>query len=190
VPTKQTDPRFQRTRAAITAALGDLLSAMPLRDISITGLVAQAGITRPTFYQHFPDIPAAARHAAFERLAAAFPFPEPLPGDGALAPEEVRAWIAREARPVLQHLSDHRTFYLHVVEGAGSLEFYDTLVAFIAERMLPGPLPTLEGVAREDVAALRAGGVMWVVLGWLRSDPMPSPAQMAERIAATAASAP
>jgi len=186
VQTKEADPRFQRTRAAIIAALGDLLSVKSLRDISITSLVAEAGVTRPTFYQHFPDIPAAARHAALERLAEAFPFPEPLPDDDAPAPEALRARIAAEATPVLEHLRDHRTFYLHVLEGTGSFEFYDDLVAFIAARMLRGPLPAAEGVGREDVATLRAGGVMWLVLRWLRSDPLLAPDRMANRIAATA----
>ena len=39
------------------AALRQMLGQMPLRDISVEALVRQAGVTRPTFYAHFTDVP-------------------------------------------------------------------------------------------------------------------------------------
>lgn len=50
------DPRVERSRAQLVEALGTLLSTTEARDISVSALCAQAGVSRPTFYQHFASI--------------------------------------------------------------------------------------------------------------------------------------
>ena len=51
------DPRRLKSRLRLHAALRQMLGQMPLRDISVEALVRQAGVTRPTFYAHFADVP-------------------------------------------------------------------------------------------------------------------------------------
>ena len=51
------DPRRLKSRLRLHAALRQMLGQMPLRDISVEALVRQAGVTRPTFYAHFTDLP-------------------------------------------------------------------------------------------------------------------------------------
>ena len=103
------DPRFQRSLEALVDALTGLLDREPVAAISITRLVQAAGVSRPTFYRHFPDIAAAAQHAAIVRLAGAFPYPEPLTGDAPTMAETL-ARSERQALPLLEHLQVHRAF--------------------------------------------------------------------------------
>ncbi|HGL6716476.1 TetR/AcrR family transcriptional regulator [Burkholderia contaminans] len=48
----------------------------PLNTLSIAQLVQRAGVARPAFYQHFPDLQSAAQRAARVRLDDAFAFGE------------------------------------------------------------------------------------------------------------------
>lgn len=190
--TRASDPRFQRSRAAVLAAVTALLDRRPMAEISITQLVAEAGITRPTFYQHFPDIPAAATAAALERLAEAFPI-RATPEVACLSTAaEHREAVATLACPVLEHLLAHRTFYLRVVEGGGTADFFDDLVRFVGLRVLTEidrfALSETEE-RRRDLATYLAGGTTWLVLHWLRSAHPVPPALMAQRLGWTVAHA-
>ena len=62
------DPRLARTRAAILEAATASMEAGPLEEVTISGLVERAGVSRPSFYQHFGDLPTVFRDAAFARL--------------------------------------------------------------------------------------------------------------------------
>ena len=50
------DPRAERSRTQLTDALTALLRTREPRDISVSALCAEAGVSRPTFYQHFTSI--------------------------------------------------------------------------------------------------------------------------------------
>ena len=52
MPLGQEDPRSVRSRAALVAAMTELLDERELDTISVTQVVQRAGVTRPTFYQH------------------------------------------------------------------------------------------------------------------------------------------
>ncbi|MBQ3050676.1 MAG: TetR/AcrR family transcriptional regulator, partial [Clostridia bacterium] len=49
------DPRFVRKETEIRVALLKLLETTPIADISTTALCKQAGISRNTFYCHYPS---------------------------------------------------------------------------------------------------------------------------------------
>ncbi len=49
------DPRYVRKETEIRVALLKLLETTPIADISTTALCKQAGISRNTFYCHYPS---------------------------------------------------------------------------------------------------------------------------------------
>lgn len=184
------DPRIERTRAAILGAVTELVEQQPLAEITITQAAGAAGVTRPTFYQHFPDVLSAARAAVFAQLEDAFPYPEPLPPDRALTNADIEDRISRHALPLLNHLEAHREFFVRVMDQAGTSGFFDDLIAFAGARLLPDLIvPANSGTGVGDMGVrFFAGGLTWLVINWLRSSkPVPA-AQMAGEIAALVAS--
>lgn len=58
-----TDPRGQRSRAALHAAVLRLLQTRPLADVTVSALCREAGLHRTTFYKHYASLEAAAASA-------------------------------------------------------------------------------------------------------------------------------
>lgn len=186
---REEDPRFQRSLTALIDAITDQIDVAPLSDISITRVVEAAGVTRPTFYQHFADIPDAARRAALMRLSAAFPIPEPAAGPDDLRPQTIHDRITGHIEPVLAHLLTHRGFYLRVLEGATNVAFFEEIISFVAERLLPEVFELAgrgSAATKRDLTAVTAGGVTWLVIRWLRGEFDHDPAEMARRCAGIA----
>lgn len=185
-PKKESDPRLQRSRALIVAAVTELVEDKPVEQLSITRVVEAAGVTRPTFYQHFPDVVSAVQEAAYVRLAAAFPEPGEMSGSRP-TDAELHRHIVAHASAVLSHLAGHRSFYQHVLAAAAGVEFFNRFVALVASRMLPGSLETggQSDEFQRDATTVMASGMMWFVVRWV-SDAAPEPpsaATMAMRAA-------
>lgn len=182
------DPRFQRSLGALHEAVIALLEAQPVENISITALVQAAGVTRPTFYQHFADVPDAARHVALARLDAAFVEPVRFPETLQITADSIFDRVAAQALPVIEHLSRHRTFYRHVLDGAGTAAFFEEVIAFLAGRFLPDAFDLASrkgGATRDDLMTVMASGVMWLIVQWLRDQTSAeAPEAVARRIAA------
>ncbi len=53
------DPRVLQTRSLLREALSELIQTEPPEKISVSQLCKKAGVSRPTFYQHFADVDAA-----------------------------------------------------------------------------------------------------------------------------------
>lgn len=189
---REDDPRFQRSLKALLEAVTALVDAEPIQGISITRVVEAAGVTRPTFYQHFPDVQAASQRAALVRMQAAFADLR-VPSDEDPANANVlRQSIERRALPVLEHLDIHRSFYLRIIENAATAGFFEEVVRLVAANLLLGSCSSLaeRGMAsREDISAVLAGGNMWLVIRWMRGEfPQDDAAMMARRLGAIAAS--
>lgn len=187
LPGKESDPRFQRSRASIIAAVMDLVAEVPIEQISITRIVEAAGVTRPTFYQHFPDVVSAAQEAAFVRLAKAFPGPPEGSAAARLPDDELHRRIIAQASPVFTHLAEHRLFYQRVLAAAAGVTFFDRLIAFVASRMLPESLDAGERAHsfQDNLTTVMASGMTWLVVRWV-SSAVPQPAsasQMAAQVA-------
>ncbi|WP_420212850.1 TetR/AcrR family transcriptional regulator [Burkholderia aenigmatica] len=115
----------------------DLLDEAPLNKLSIAQLVQRAGVARPTFYQHFPDLQAAAQRAALVRLDNAFAFVEE---QGKLLNPPSATFVRSmevETGLILEHLRAHQSFYLTVFNDAATSAFFDELVTFVAGRIPP-----------------------------------------------------
>lgn len=181
---KDDDPRFLRTRRALLDAVVALVDAEPSQPISITKLVETAGVTRPTFYQHFPDVSSALQRAALERVATVLP-----PFTGVCTPETIEQTVTQHALPALIHIDAHRPFYLRSIEGAATAAFFEELVQFVSQRMLTRTTDDLSPLASEKLSQLSdviAGGSMWLVVRWIRGDLLCTPADLAARMADTA----
>ncbi|WP_234186717.1 TetR/AcrR family transcriptional regulator [Shinella sp. NM-101] len=186
---REEDPRFQRSLTALIDAITDQIDGVPLSDISITRVVEAAGVTRPTFYQHFADIPEAARRAALVRLSSSFPIPAPAAGPDDLRPQAIRDRITGHTEPVLSHLLAHRNFYLRVLEEATNVAFFEEIISFVGERLLPEVFELAargSDAARRELTVVTAGGVTWLVIRWLRGESDHDPAEMARRCASIA----
>lgn len=159
------DPRLHRSRAALIEAIAGLVRERPVEEISITDVSKAAGVTRPTFYQHFEDMPSAVRAAAIDQLAAAYP-PVKAPSDK-LTSEQMQKALEDRATSVLEHLWQDREFYHRVLDGAGNAELFDAFVDIVSDRMMP---LTVQKIADRDLKLMLAGGVMWIVVKWLRAE--------------------
>lgn len=187
LPGKESDPRFQRSRASIIGAVTNLVGELPIEQLSITRVVEAAGVTRPTFYQHFPDVLSAAQEAAFVRLAEAFPGPLERRAAATEPDAELHRRIVAQASPVFVHLAEHRPFYQRVLAAAAGVTFFDKLIAFVASRMLPESLDAGERARgfQEDLTTVMASGMTWLVVRWVSNGALQpsSPAQMATQVA-------
>jgi AcrR family transcriptional regulator len=167
-PPAPADPRAARSKRALIAAGTELLDEQDLDQLSITQVVATAGVTRPTFYQHFGDLAELARAAAVARLDAEFARHEPsspVSGD----------WLTRVepvVRELLEHLAAHRAFYRRVLHGPRSGTAVNAAVDLVARRILERS-PLLQSVADRDSEEIRdsvvivSGGIVWLLSGWL-----------------------
>ncbi|NQX16544.1 TetR/AcrR family transcriptional regulator [Rathayibacter sp. VKM Ac-2857] len=161
-----TDPRLARSReqliAAITAALDHPGDDQP----SITELCTAARVSRPTFYQHFGDVPSLVEAAALERMHALFA--EVVPP----SPQDVwETAVPRVVRGLLSGLLEHADFYRRALSGGTARSVQESVVAFLAQRLLTfSPLAAQEAGDRarvERFAVFLAAGTVWLVVGWL-----------------------
>jgi AcrR family transcriptional regulator len=158
-----------RSRQALLDATITLLEDREVSDITITDIAAQAGVTRPTFYQNFQDLPTAFAAAALYRVRPVFENPLLT-----LIPKQERLSVVdsflRQITYVLEH---YRDFYLKIFQGPAALRVLDELVEGVAEHMErespvmdaleAGPLPFHE--ASHAVAA----GTLWIIRKWLEN---------------------
>jgi AcrR family transcriptional regulator len=77
--------KAERTRAAILDAAFDFIWEHPYRELTVNALMDRTGVSRPTFYQYFPDLQALMssllQTLADEILAASRPWFEAESGD-------------------------------------------------------------------------------------------------------------
>jgi AcrR family transcriptional regulator len=185
-PTKESDPRFVRSRQALIAAITEILeSGTSPDDARVSDIARRAGVSRPTFYQHFATVSELTRATALQRLTDVF----------AQVPEAVRGenwsiFVGKTLSLLLGSLRAQRTFFLTVLQGSTGAHLREDITKFISTRLLENsPLASVisrrEGPdSPQERAEFLAAGVMWLCVRWLReSDPDPVDS-MVERISA------
>ncbi len=171
---EQVDPLAVRSRAALVAAMTALLDERDLDGISITQVVQAAGVTRPTFYQHYGDIAHLASDAAVGRLDAEFDHRE----SGPLSVEGWLTGVEPMVTRLLAHLAEHRDFYRRVLYGLGTRAATDAAVDLVARRILErSPLGALAGQPgapdpeeTQDSVVIISGGIVWLITSWLSTE--------------------
>ncbi|MDJ1369972.1 TetR/AcrR family transcriptional regulator [Gulosibacter molinativorax] len=186
--TPQQDPRAARSYdALIQAMLAVLRRGEDPAAVSITEIVKAAKVSRPTFYQHFADVPDLIRAATLHRLESIF---------ARIAAAELGGTWEDFARAKLRILlgalqSDAET-YLRVLRGPAAARVIRGVIDFLADQLLHhSPLGTAvtRKVSNEEAharAEFLGAGATWRVVTWLESDFTGSNSldEMVERLAA------
>jgi AcrR family transcriptional regulator len=155
------DTRSSRSRGQLVDALRSLLSSTDPGDISISSLCAEAGVSRPTFYQYFTsldEVAVAGIERRFVELRAA------LPAD-LCGPDAARELLTR----FLTELDGERPAWRRTIgSGTGMVGTRDAVEGWFSDRLA-------EKVPDADPVVLRyaAAGFLGVVRAWLRQDPGP-----------------
>ncbi|RUR00949.1 TetR/AcrR family transcriptional regulator [Labedella endophytica] len=160
------DPRLVRTRDALIGAATAALDDGDSESLSITDLVSAAGVSRPSFYQHFGDLPTLVHAAALTRMRSAF--------ETIATPDNIgdswEEFSDRTLRELIGHFDDHAAFYLRAVKGPGGQQFAASVIRFLSERLRTvSPLAAAITAAERPVerADFLAAGVLWTVTSWL-----------------------
>lgn len=168
------DPRPARTRAALIEATISALSTAEPGSLSITDLVRAAGVSRPTFYQHFADVNALIHAAALAKLEATLEatFNSLLEADPTAS---VTLFTNSVSTSLLTKLQADAVFFRNVLETSGNSSLVEELVTFLTHRLLGREavaerLTATTGPLANDYAQFIAAGAAWLTVRWLRTD--------------------
>lgn len=128
------DPRAQRTRAAILGAFVRLVFDRRYDAIRTADLIAAAGIGRSTFYEHFrgkDEVLVAATEPILRTLASA----------------ALNRASAAQLRATLAHVWERRGFARRILEGRTGRKLQERLAAMIAARLEPGAPAAMRAMA-------------------------------------------
>jgi len=159
------DPRAQRTRARLQAAILDLATERDLAEITIAEVAKRAAVNRATVYLHYADVDALAaaamRDAVAEVARAAALCPLTAPRDR--APEPLTTLFA--------HVEANLKLYGCMLGPQGSPRFTaglrERLTAELETRFARGSRPPgADDVPVEVHAAYLAGALTGVIAHW------------------------
>lgn len=165
--TRPENPIVTRSRAALTGAATRLLEGRAASAISVKDVVEEAGMSRPTFYQHFPDLGSLFAAAGLARLEETFAGIGSIGGIGSFggieAPGGSEDALAGVFGVVIERMAEHATFYARIHESQGGAAFHAGVVAATAAWLRQEPL--LRNLADRDEAfwEFLAAGVVWIV---------------------------
>lgn len=162
-----TDPRAIRSRAALLAIAEQLLGEARADELTVTEVASRAGVSRPTFYQHFADVPALIAAAVVADLEASF-----ARSDAQLTDQAGVEFLRGTIRMLLEHVSLRREVYRRVLRGSSSYVVLSAAVGYISTRMSEHVLGAhlAPGSRADDRITSIAAGSTWLVLQWLETD--------------------
>jgi AcrR family transcriptional regulator len=174
------DPRTRRSRAALEAALRELIAERDLARISISDVTKRADVNRSTFYEHYTDLEDLAASACtgiFDELVASASV-SGLVADG----EPTHHSLAR----LFAHVAEHAHLYRTLLGADGSARVINHLLRRITSgahaRRGAVPLTEVEDHPHDPAAAFLAGAVLGAVIDWLGRDCPGTPEQMGAAI--------
>ncbi|MGJ9463501.1 TetR/AcrR family transcriptional regulator [Actinotignum timonense] len=129
------DPRARRSYDALVHAAGALIdSGAAIDDLTISWITREAGVTRPTFYQHFSGIRQLVSAVVLTRLHAIFDA-TPVPTS-----EEPSLDVQRQVLlPMLTTLLEHRHLIVATLTSSAALGSAAPIIAAIRDRLLSAP---------------------------------------------------
>ncbi len=168
IPEKNLSTRAAQSRRALLEVTFKQLSQAQPGTPNISDLVKQAGVSRPTFYQHFKDADGLMRTAAFEKLNQVF---ASLP-----AADQEEVLTQQSFLQLLLGLQKEAIFFRNIMQTSGNATLALELVGFIGNRLLAQPSivhqleSKTQGSNLKDYVQFIAAGVSWVTVHWLHSD--------------------
>lgn len=161
-----------RSRARLLAAVTESLDSGADADrVTITDIVTKAGLTRPTFYVVFDDLPSAFAAAALARLDEAF---TGLGVDPDVAAEYRSEQMLSAFMAILARLSEHAEFFARVLRGPGGPVVQERIVGFVAARVRessPVSQALTGGKLPIEVSSFAiAAGVVWTMTRWMNEE--------------------
>lgn len=154
---ERVDPRTARTRRAIIDAFGRLVLRSRKPPIRAADVVAEAGVGRSTFYEHFTG--------AEQVQLAALAGPLAILADAATGRGE-----AEQTDWLLRHFWENRQRARDMLQGRAG-EQAQRLLAELVEQRLDGPLATSPGLAARQLSAAAFAPVRAWLLGEVSTDP-------------------
>lgn len=170
------DPRVERTRVAIFAAVRTLADAG--QELTVSAIGRTAGVSRATFYAHYGGLDGLARalwQEAFLGIDDLYRF------DVHTTPDAVR--LAHER--LVRHFAEHRSLYAAVaalpISKASYLGSVRAWAAVIEESLNEHPsVPS--GLKPAAVARFVAGAIYGVLDGWVAGEIDLTEAELVEHI--------
>lgn len=156
------DPRSERVRARLIAAVGELeASGVPF---SVSALVRAAGVSRSVFYLHFTDL------AGFAMYLQKLHFADISAGATAARNVDPAAAMLQAQRRLVAHIGANRHLYRAALTLATPHGLEDGTAAAIAEavRVHIAEIGTLPDGLRADLTASYIGHAATGILGdWI-----------------------
>ncbi|GAA1472208.1 TetR/AcrR family transcriptional regulator [Corynebacterium felinum] len=132
------NPTAVRSRAGLLSAADELLHERHSVDISITDVVKHAGLSRPTFYQYFPDLGMLFATCGFERV-------------GTLIEQASQGDFLSE---LFDGMAADAAFYFHIYDGPGGVLFQVGMIQAITQKLI-------DDGATAPAAEFAAAGIVW-----------------------------
>ncbi|WP_103961013.1 TetR/AcrR family transcriptional regulator [Nonomuraea solani] len=164
------DPRAQRTRARLKAAVLDLAARQELATITVSALAKRAEVNRATVYLHYPDVDSLVTDAMEDAVAA-------VARAAALCPLDAPRHRAPEPLGELfEHVAANATMYARMLGPHGSARFAarmrERLTVELSGRFTAGLRPSgWDDVPAELHAAYLSGALVGVIAHWVASRP-------------------
>ena len=163
-----TDPRAIRSRAALLAVAEQLLDEAHADELTVTEVASRAGVSRPTFYQHFADVSALIAAAVVAELETSF-----ARSDAQLTDRVGVEFLRGTNRMLLEQVSLRRDVYRRVLRGSSNSVVLSATIGYISRRMserVLGAHLAPGGRGDDDRITAIAAGSTWLVLQWLETD--------------------
>ncbi|MDF2708029.1 MAG: TetR family transcriptional regulator [Nonomuraea muscovyensis] len=172
------DPRAQRTRARLRAAVLDLAAEHEFGSITMSAVARRAEVNRATVYLHYPDLDCLVTDAMDDtighvaRAAALCPLDSP------------RDRVPEPLVTLFGHVAAHATLFERMLDVQGSARFAarlrERLTAELAGRFGGGARPGgYDDVPPEVHAAYLAGALTGVVAHWVTCGSRTPPEEIA-----------
>jgi len=150
-----------RSRKLIKEALADILQEKPLDKITVSEVVARAGINRGTFYAHYTDIPDLINHLLHETFFRLM--------EGAVLEVGHLPRVPGVMLEILREiLEEDMAFYRKVMASANAALLQEQLVEFVIQYFLQHEEDYLMGSREQYVMMIRfcAGGLSNLYRSW------------------------
>jgi AcrR family transcriptional regulator len=153
------NPRVARSRETLIGATLSLLDGSAGQLPTVTEVCDTAGVSRPTFYQHFGDLSTLVAEAVTQRLDTVFTAVVPRPE------EQTGASTVDVVRAILDLIMEDKNFYHGVLEGPAARAVQRHIASYFAERLVTvSPFAAqLREVDSERVTFLSAGTTQLLV---------------------------